>query len=103
MGFITSWEEFVERSVQMFRADPDLTRYVMKYRHCDGMLVLTVSDNKESLKFKTDQAQDAKKMEKLNNIFFTLMSRGPDADVSEVTGKEQPEAQTGRRGRGRKQ
>lgn len=26
----------------------------------------------------TDQAQDAKKMEKLNNIFFTLMARGPD-------------------------
>lgn len=32
----------------------------------------------QSLKFKTDQAQDAKKMEKLNNIFFTLMARGPD-------------------------
>ncbi|KAK5776696.1 hypothetical protein PVK06_044657 [Gossypium arboreum] len=30
------------------------------------------------LKFKTDQAQEAKKMEKLNNIFFTLMARGPD-------------------------
>lgn len=28
--------------------------------------------------FKTDQAQDAKKMEKLNNIFFALMTRGPD-------------------------
>lgn len=32
----------------------------------------------QCLKFKTDQAQDAKKMEKLNNIFFTLMARGPD-------------------------
>ncbi|KAJ6352324.1 hypothetical protein OIU76_001524 [Salix suchowensis] len=57
----------------------------------------------ECLKFKTDQAQDAKKMEKLNNLFFTLMSRGPDADVSEVTGKEQTEAQAGKKGRGRKQ
>ncbi|KAL0458265.1 UNVERIFIED_CONTAM: Signal recognition particle protein, partial [Sesamum latifolium] len=27
------------------------------------------------IKFKTDQAQDAKKMEKLNNVFFTLMAR----------------------------
>ncbi|KAJ6306557.1 hypothetical protein OIU78_021800 [Salix suchowensis] len=42
-------------------------------------------------------------MEKLNNLFFTLMSRGPDADVSEVTGKEQTEAQAGKKGRGRKQ
>ncbi|TXG63767.1 hypothetical protein EZV62_010761 [Acer yangbiense] len=55
------------------------------------------------LKFKTDQAQDAKKMEKLNNIFFALMARGPDVDMSEITGKEQMEAQPSKKGRGRKQ
>ncbi|XVF80911.1 hypothetical protein PTKIN_Ptkin15bG0113000 [Pterospermum kingtungense] len=55
------------------------------------------------LKFKTDQAQEAKKMEKLNNIFFTLMARGPDVDMSEVTGKEQIESQPAKKGRGRKQ
>ncbi|XP_065861020.1 signal recognition particle 9 kDa protein [Euphorbia lathyris] len=103
MGYVDTWDEFVERSVQMFRTDPDSTRYVMKYRHCDGMLVLKVTDNKECLKFKTDQAQDAKKMEKLNNIFFMLMSRGPDAEMSEVTGKELTEAQPARKGRGKKQ
>jgi hypothetical protein len=32
----------------------------------------------QCLKYKTDQAQEAKKMEKLNNIFFTLMARGPE-------------------------
>lgn len=42
-------------------------------------------------------------MEKLNNIFFTLMARGPDADISEVGGKEQMEAQAPKKGRGRKQ
>ncbi|KAB2062674.1 hypothetical protein E1A91_A10G172700v1 [Gossypium mustelinum] len=51
------------------------------------------------LKFKTDQAQEAKKMEKLNNIFFTLMAR---VDMSETTGKEQLEAQPAKKGRGRK-
>ncbi|XP_052880766.1 signal recognition particle 9 kDa protein-like isoform X2 [Gossypium arboreum] len=55
------------------------------------------------LKFKTDQAQEAKKMEKLNNIFFTLMARGPDMDMSEITRKEQIEAQPAKKGRGRKQ
>ncbi|KAM1791953.1 hypothetical protein ACFX12_035862 [Malus domestica] len=103
MVYITSWDEFVQRSVQLFRADPESTRYVMKYRHCEGKLVLKVTDNKECLKFKTDQAQDAKKMEKLNNIFFTLMSRGPEADPSEVTGKDQMDAQPTKKGRGRKQ
>ncbi|PNY01911.1 signal recognition particle 9 kDa protein, partial [Trifolium pratense] len=55
------------------------------------------------LKYKTDQAQEAKKMEKLNNIFFTLMARGPEVDLSEVTGKEQTDAQPVKKGRGRKQ
>ncbi|KAG8486854.1 hypothetical protein CXB51_020313 [Gossypium anomalum] len=103
MVYVTSWDEFVERTVQLFRASPESTRYCMKYRHCDGKLVLKVTDNKECLKFKTDQAQEAKKMEKLNNIFFTLMARGPDVDMSEITGKEQVEAQPAKKGRGRKQ
>jgi signal recognition particle subunit SRP9 len=55
------------------------------------------------LKFKTDQAQDAKKMEKLNTIFFTLMTHGPDADISDVSGKEQAEQQQSKKGRGRRQ
>ncbi|KAK6940727.1 SRP9 domain [Dillenia turbinata] len=103
MVYLESWDEFVERSIQLYRADPHSTRYVTKYRHCDGKLVLKVTDNRECLKFKTDQAQDAKKMEKLNNIFFTLMARGPEADISEVTGKEQMDAQPSKKGRGRKQ
>ncbi|KAI3526654.1 hypothetical protein L1887_05914 [Cichorium endivia] len=102
MVYIISWDDFVERSVQLFRANPEKTRYVMKYRHSEGKLVLKVTDDKECLKFKTDQAQDAKKMEKLNNIFFTLMARGPETDITEVTGKEQT-AQPAKRGRGRKQ
>ncbi|XP_066372404.1 signal recognition particle 9 kDa protein-like isoform X2 [Miscanthus floridulus] len=96
MVYVDSWDEFVERSVQLFRADPNATRYVMKYRHCEGKLVLKVTDDRECLKFKTDQAQDGKKMEKLNNIFFALMTRGPD-------GKEQAEQQQSKKGRGRRQ
>lgn len=103
MVYITSWEDFVEKSVQMFRASPETARYVMKYRHCEGKVVLKVTDNKECIKFKTDQAQDAKKMEKLNNIFFTMMARGPEADISEVTMKDQMEVQPSKKGRGRKQ
>ncbi|CAH9074551.1 unnamed protein product [Cuscuta epithymum] len=103
MVYITSWDEFAEKSIQLFRLDPEQTRYVMKYRHSDGKLVLKVTDNKECIKFKTDQAQDAKKMEKLNNILFTLMARGPDADISDAGGKDQQENQPAKRGRGRKQ
>ncbi|KAF9605999.1 hypothetical protein IFM89_021325 [Coptis chinensis] len=47
MVYISTWDEFAERSIQLFRNDPESTRYVMKYRHCDGKLVLKVTDNKE--------------------------------------------------------
>uniref|UniRef100_A0A0E0HNM9 Signal recognition particle 9 kDa protein n=1 Tax=Oryza nivara TaxID=4536 RepID=A0A0E0HNM9_ORYNI len=112
MVYFDSWDEFVSKSVELFRNHPDTTRYVVKYRHCEGKLVLKVTDNHEAtgasakiwcLKFKTDQAQDAKKMEKLNTIFFTLMTHGPDADISDVSGKEQAEQQQSKKGRGRRQ
>ncbi|KAJ7285453.1 hypothetical protein O6H91_09G076600 [Diphasiastrum complanatum] len=103
MVYIDSWEEFVDRAVLLFRADPDSTRYSMKYRHCDGKLVLKVTDNHLCLKFKTDQAQDAKKMEKLNNVFFTLMARGLDAVITEELPKEQATHHASKKGRGRRQ
>ncbi|KAL8029108.1 hypothetical protein ABFX02_14G206600 [Erythranthe guttata] len=103
MVYVASWDDFLEKSLLLFRSQPDQTRYSTKYRHCDGKLVLKVTDDKECIKFKTDQAQDAKKMEKLNNIFFTLMANGPQADISEVGVKEQIEAQPAKKGRGRKQ
>ncbi|GFP83769.1 signal recognition particle 9 kDa protein [Phtheirospermum japonicum] len=100
MVYIESWDDFVEKSVQVFRSDPKKTLYSMKSRHCNGKLVLKVTDDdKECIKFKTGQAQDEKKMEKFNNIFFTLLARGPEADISEVSGKEQIEAQPTKKGR----
>ncbi|XP_057472493.1 uncharacterized protein LOC130761063 isoform X2 [Actinidia eriantha] len=51
MVYITSWDDFVDRSVQLFRASPESTRYVLKYRHCDGKLVLKVTDDREDLKY----------------------------------------------------
>ncbi|CAI5509481.1 unnamed protein product [Closterium sp. Naga37s-1] len=86
-------------------------RYVSKYRHCDGKLVLKATDDRVCIKFRTDQAQDAKKMERLNNLLFTLMARGPDAVVESlslepqqlVSQQQQQQQQQARRGRGRRQ
>uniref|UniRef100_A0A7N0UEX6 Signal recognition particle 9 kDa protein n=1 Tax=Kalanchoe fedtschenkoi TaxID=63787 RepID=A0A7N0UEX6_KALFE len=47
MVYVATWDEFLERSVQLFRADPEATRYQTKYRNCDGKLVVKVTDNKE--------------------------------------------------------
>jgi len=103
MVYIENWDDFQESSIKLFRSDPVATRYVMKYRHCDGKLVLKVTDDKVCLKFKTDQAQDIRKMEKLNNTFFSMMARGPDAEVPEDLPKEPVAPQPSKKGRGRRQ
>ncbi|CAI5522989.1 unnamed protein product [Closterium sp. Naga37s-1] len=82
MVYVDTWDEFAEKAEVLFRADPSKFRYVSKYRHCDGKLVLKATDDRVCIKFRTDQAQDAKKMERLNNLLFTLMARGPDAPAA---------------------
>lgn len=42
-----------------------------------------VEPTKQCLKYKTDQLVDVKRMEKLNNLMFALMARGPDASLGE--------------------
>jgi hypothetical protein len=85
------------------------TRYVMKYRHVDGKLelkvtndrvvrtrrtsgclalslrLLTISGNPQCFKFITDQAQDLKRIDKLNNLFLTYMC-GKDPAVEPPDG-----------------
>ena len=65
------------------------TRYVMRYRHCDGKLILKVTDDRVCLKFQTDQQTDVKKMERLNNLFFAHMC-GEDPHEPEPDEKAAP-------------
>ncbi len=45
MVYLEDFEVFYEQAVEMFKARPLDTRYNVKYRHCDGKLVLKVTDN----------------------------------------------------------
>lgn len=54
------------------------TFYIISLRLSVSFLIVNCCTFDQCLKYKTDQAQEAKKMEKLNNIFFALMARGPD-------------------------
>eukprot|EP00050_Salpingoeca_kvevrii_P012937 m.25814 g.25814 ORF g.25814 m.25814 type:complete len:120 (-) comp4485_c0_seq1:22-381(-) len=51
------------------------TRLTMKYRHCDGKLEFKVTDDRVCLKYCTEQMQDLKKMEKLNNSLMQLLTQ----------------------------
>lgn len=47
LPFLAVWSQsFLWTTAQLF-AESDQSRYVMKYRHCDGKLVLKVTDNLE--------------------------------------------------------
>lgn len=83
MPFIESWDVFYQRAEDLFRAEPLRTRCVTKYRHCDGKLEIKVTDDRECLKFKTDQAQDLKRLEKLSQLVFTISVHGEQAEVAD--------------------
>ena len=43
--YLESLDSFVQQAEALFASNPLKTRYVMKYRHCDGKLVLKVTDD----------------------------------------------------------
>ncbi|XP_068199073.1 signal recognition particle 9 kDa protein-like [Antennarius striatus] len=67
------WEEFARAAEKLYLADPMKVRLVIKYRHCNGKLCIKMTDNDVCLQYKTDQAQDVKKMDKLHGKFMRLM------------------------------
>jgi signal recognition particle subunit SRP9 len=44
--FIDDWNSFYEQAEQLYRSDPLRTRYVMKYKHTSGKVVLKVTDDR---------------------------------------------------------
>jgi len=83
MVYVESWADFQEGVQRIFLANPGGTRYSVKYRHTEGKLVLKVTDDVACLKYKTDQQQDVKRMEKLNTEMFRMMIRGASGKVGD--------------------
>ncbi|KAL4432812.1 hypothetical protein ABPG77_008138 [Micractinium sp. CCAP 211/92] len=101
---IEHWDAFYEQAVALYRQNPLKTRFVTKYRHCDGKLWLKVTDDATCLQYKTDQQTDLRKIEKLNRMFFSLMATGdaPAEDV-EMAAAEQQQQQHGQQRHGQQQ
>lgn len=76
MTFLTSWEDFEMAAERLYLQDPMKVRYVMKYDHSAGALVVKMTDDVVCLQFKSDAAQDVKKMEKfVNNLMRHMASK----------------------------
>ncbi|XP_061899269.1 signal recognition particle 9 kDa protein [Entelurus aequoreus] len=73
MPYFRTWEDFARAAEKLYLTEPMKARVVLKYRHCDGNLCIKVTDNAVCLQYKTDQAQDVKKIEKLHGKLMRLM------------------------------
>ncbi|XP_059160627.1 signal recognition particle 9 kDa protein-like [Physella acuta] len=74
MTYFTSWEEFAKAAERLYLNDALKCRFVTKYRHCDGKLTLKVTDDKVCLQYRTEHAQDIKKLEKLTGQLMRHMA-----------------------------
>lgn len=73
MVYIREFNSFVSQAKTLYEQNPNKVRYSMKYRHCDGMIVLKVTDDKVCLKIQTNKAGDLKRVEEFNlNIMGTM-------------------------------
>ncbi|XP_008552616.1 signal recognition particle 9 kDa protein [Microplitis demolitor] len=76
MTYANSWEEFEKAAERLYLQDPMKARYTMKYCHNKGVLCLKLTDNRTCLQYKTEIAQDLKKMEKfIGNLMRHMASK----------------------------
>jgi len=76
MTFLESWEEFEQAAERLYLQDPIKCRFTQKYNHSAGCLEMKMTDNAVCLQYKTDAAQDVKRMEKfVNNLMRHMASK----------------------------
>ncbi|CAI2348470.1 unnamed protein product [Caenorhabditis sp. 36 PRJEB53466] len=70
MTYFTSWDEFAKAAERLHSANPEKCRFVTKYNHTKGQLVLKLTDDIVCLQYSTNQLQDVKKLEKLSSTLL---------------------------------
>ncbi|XP_011500519.1 PREDICTED: signal recognition particle 9 kDa protein [Ceratosolen solmsi marchali] len=76
MTYLNTWEEFEKCAERLYLQDPMKARYTMKYCHQKGILSLKFTDDRTCLQYKTEIAQDVKKMEKfIKNLMRHMASK----------------------------
>jgi len=74
MTFFPTWEEFAKAAETLYTSDPMKCRFVIKYGHVKGSLVVKLTDDKVCLQYRTEHAQDVKKIEKFTGQLMRLMA-----------------------------
>ncbi|GFS29455.1 signal recognition particle 9 kDa protein [Nephila pilipes] len=74
MPYCSTWEEFAKAAERLYINDPMKVRFTLKYRHCDGKLIIKITDNVTCLMYMTEHTQDVKKVEKLSSQLMRHMA-----------------------------
>lgn len=74
MTYIPNWEEFAKAAERIYLTDPMNCRFVIKYRHCTGELKVKITDDTVCVQYRTEHAQDIKRLEKLTNQLMRHMA-----------------------------
>uniref|UniRef100_A0A6B2LUM8 Signal recognition particle 9 kDa protein n=1 Tax=Arcella intermedia TaxID=1963864 RepID=A0A6B2LUM8_9EUKA len=77
MVYFDDWDQFAEAAEKCYLRNPMTTRYLLKYRHSEGKVVIKVTDNTVAIKYKTDQLDALKKIVDLNKLFIKYMTENP--------------------------
>ncbi|KAJ8980232.1 hypothetical protein NQ317_003740 [Molorchus minor] len=76
MTYLKSWEEFEKAAEKLYLQAPSKVRYTMKYVHSKNQLILKMTDDVVCLQFKTEIAQDVRKIDKfINNLLRHMVSK----------------------------
>jgi len=76
MTFLNTWEDFEKAAERLYLQDPMKARYVMQYDHKEGCLKMKMTGDVVCIQYKTDAAQDMRRMEKFaNNLMRHMASK----------------------------
>ncbi|KAG8759973.1 hypothetical protein FRC14_004415 [Serendipita sp. 396] len=73
MVYIKSWSEYQAKAEKLYEEQPTRTRYCVRYRAVDGILILKVTDDKVCLKYKTQSSIMLNRFEAFNLSMMTKM------------------------------
>ncbi|KAG7085907.1 hypothetical protein E1B28_003441 [Marasmius oreades] len=92
MVYIQSWQEFQDAAEALYQKSPNKVRYCVKWRSCEGKLVLKITDDITCLKFKTYSSLYLNRFEALNLSLMEKMQnrRVVELAVQETTSRDVP-------------
>ncbi|CAJ1407099.1 unnamed protein product [Effrenium voratum] len=104
MVYVSDFEEFEVAAQELFKQQPLRTRYLVKYRHKEGKVVLKVTDDRICLKFRSELIANLKHVERLSQNFARWTATKdlskldePDAELEDAKKAAKPTAKTKRR------